>query len=339
MARHLILGGGGFIGRHVALALLRRNDVVVIANRSPMKEAPPDANGELLSFVQCDLATAEWDAILLDGDVVHHYACSTIPKTANDDPVGDLDVNVRGTLRLLEALRKRRGTRLVFPSSGGTVYGPLQHTPVSEDHPLNPITAYGASKVAIEKYLGFYRAMYGLDIRIARLSNPYGQGQDPRGKQGAASIFLHLALANQPIEVWGDGSVVRDYIHIADAVAGLLTVADAEPELLIDHPIFNIGSGRGVSITDILAFLEERLGRALHVTYLPGRQFDVTINVLDIRRARLVLDWFPRLEFRAGMDLMIRDYVAGLNYSTLLPVFDHSHFAAAKILASGTIWD
>src|ERR1700676_4700777 len=319
MARHLILGGSGFIGRHVALALLRLNDVVVVANRSLMKEAPPDANLELLSFVPCDLASADWDAILLDGDVVYHCACSTIPKTANDDPVGDLDVNVRGTLRLLEALRKRHGTRLVFLSSGGTVYGPLQHTPVSEDHPLNPITAYGASKVAIEKYLGFYRAMYGLDLRVARLSNPYGQGQDPRGKQGAASIFLHLALANQPIEVWGDGSVVRDYIHVADLVAGLLAVVDAAPERLTDHPIFNIGSGKGESVKDILAFLEERLGRALHVTYQPGRQFDVNINVLDIGRARKILDWFPRLDFRTGMDLMIRDHVAGSsNYSTLL---------------------
>ncbi|MHB8414575.1 MAG: NAD-dependent epimerase/dehydratase family protein [Acidiferrobacteraceae bacterium] len=318
MARHLILGGSGFIGRHVALALLRRNDAVVIASRSAMKENPPDANAELLSFIPCDLASADWDAILLDGDVVHHYACSTIPQTANDDPLSDLDVNVRGTLRLLEALRKRHGTRLVFPSSGGTIYGPLQHTPVSEDHPLNPITAYGASKVAIEKYLGFYRAMYGLDLRVARLSNPYGHGQDPRRKQGAASIFLHLALANQPIEVWGDGSVVRDYIHIADVVAGLLALASAEPERLIDHPIFNIGSGTGESITDILTLLEERLNRALHVTYMPGRQFDVKSNVLDIRRAHSVLGWSPRLGFRDGMELMIRDHVAGnVNYSTL----------------------
>ncbi len=291
---------------------------MVVADRSPLKEAPPDVNTALLSFVPCDLASADWDALLSDGDVVHHYACSTIPKTANDDAVGDLDVNVRGTVRLLEALRRRHGTRLVFPSSGGTVYGPLRNTPVSEDHPLNPITVYGVSKVAIEKYLGFYRAIHNIDLRIARLSNPYGVGQNPRGKQGAATTFLNLAMADEPIEVWGDGSVIRDYIHISDTVAGLLSVVDATPVPFTDHPIFNIGSGKGVSIRDILALLEERLGRALRVRYFPSRQFDVATNVLDIQRARLVLGWIPRLEFSAGMDLMIRDYLAGRsNYSTL----------------------
>ncbi len=303
----------------MALALLRRNDAVVIADRSPIKEAPPDVNAALLSFVRCDLASADWDSLLRDGDVVHHYACSTIPKTANDDPLGDLDVNVRGSVRLLEALRRRHGTRLVFPSSGGTVYGPLRHAPVPEDHPLDPITIYGVSKVAIEKYLGFYRGIHHLDLRIARLANPYGVGQDPRGKQGAATTFLNLAMADEAIEVWGDGSVVRDYIHIADTVAGLLAVVDAAPVPFSDHPIFNIGSGKGVSIREMLALLEDRLGRAIRVRYLPSREFDVATNVLDIERARLILGWSPRLEFSAGMDLMIRDYRAGRSvFSTLL---------------------
>lgn len=286
-----------------------------------MKEAPPDVNAERLSFVPSELASADWDALLHDGDTIYHFACSTIPKTANDEPLADLDVNVRGTVRLLDALRRREGIRLVFPSSGGTVYGPLQHTPVSEDHPLDPITIYGVSKVAIEKYLGFYRAMHGLDLRIGRLSNPYGVGQNPRGKQGAATTFLNLAMADHPIEVWGDGSVIRDYIHISDAVAGLLAIVDAPPAPASDHPVFNIGNGKGVSIKDILVFLEERLGRVLRVNYLPSRGFDVAFNVLDIRRAHVILNWSPLLEFTAGMDLMIRDYRAGdLNYSTLLSV-------------------
>jgi len=319
LERHLILGGTGFIGRHVALALLRRSNVVTIAARSPLTEVPPGVNAKLLSFVPCDLASADWGSILLDGDVVHHYACSTIPKTANDDPLGDLDVNVRGTLRFLEALRKRQGTRLLFSSSGGTVYGPARRTPIPEGHALDPITAYGASKVAIEKYLGFYRVMYGLDARIARLSNPYGAGQDPSGKQGAASIFLRLAMSGQPIQVWGDGTVVRDYIHVSDAVAGLLALADAAPGGLGTHPVFNLGTGKGVSVAQILAFLEERLGRSLHVSYFPERTFDVTVNILDIRLARRVLKWSPKLGFNAGMDLAIRDLAQGRSrYSTLL---------------------
>jgi UDP-glucose 4-epimerase len=290
----------------------------VIANRSALKEPFPDVGADLSSFVSCDLVSADWDALLQDGDAVHHYACSTIPKTANDEPLADLEVNVRGTVRLLDALRRRTGIRLVFPSSGGTVYGPLRQTPVSEEHPLDPITIYGVSKVAIEKYLGFYRTMHGLDVRIARLSNPYGVGQDPSRKQGAATIFVNRAMAGQPIEVWGDGSVVRDYIHISDAVAGLLAIVDAPAVSSSEHPVFNIGSGKGVSIREILALLQERLGRVLQVSYLPSRGFDVACNVLDIGRARSVLGWTPRLEFADGMDLTIGDYRAGrTSFSTL----------------------
>lgn len=291
----------------------------MIADRSPLKEPLPQAGPDQPAFVSCDLASAEWDALLRDGDVVHHYACSTIPKTANDEPLSDLDVNVRGTLRLLDALRRRSGIRLIFPSSGGTVYGPLRHTPVGEEHSLDPITIYGVSKVAIEKYLGFYRAMHGLDVRIARLSNPYGVGQDPSRKQGAATTFVMRALAGEPIEVWGDGSVIRDYIHISDAVAGLLAIADAPADSLGEHPVFNIGSGKGVSIAEILQKLEERVGGALRVTYSPSRGFDIPCNVLDIGRARSVLGWTPKLTFDAGMDLMIDDYRSGRScYSTLL---------------------
>lgn len=317
MARHLIIGGSGFIGRHVALALLRRGDTVVIASRSPLKETPPGTDPALLSFVQCDLRSANWGNIVLAGDVVHHYAYSTIPETANKNPLSDLEVNVSGTLRLLDALRNRRGTRLIFPSSGGTVYGRLRATPAPEDHPLDPITAYGVSKVAIEKYLGFYRAMYGLDLRVARLSNPYGAGQNIERKQGAVSVFLHLALAGRPIEVWGDGSVIRDYIHITDAAAGLLALADAPRERVDASPIFNIGSGKGVSVLHILDLLEERLGRTLEVRYSPNRPFDVPSNVLDIRRAGLVLGWTPKLSFHAGLDLAIRDHLEGnMNYAS-----------------------
>ncbi len=251
-ARHVVLGGCGFIGRHVALALLRRGERVVLAGRAPPTEAPPDIDPALVSFAPFDLGTADWGTLLRDGDVVHHYAWSTIPKTANENPLADLDVNLRGTLRLLEALRRRHGARLVFSSSGGTVYGPLHRTPVAEDHPLDPVTAYGVSKLAAEKYLGFFRAIHGLDCRIARISNPYGIGQDPRRKQGAASIFLQRALADEPIEVWGDGGVVRDYIHVADVADGLLALADAAPERLPPLPVFNIGSGEGVSITEML---------------------------------------------------------------------------------------
>ena len=264
-----------------------------------------------MSFAAFDLASADWLALLQDGDIVHHYAWSTVPKTANDNPVADLDVNLRGTLCLLEGLRRRQGARLIFASSGGTVYGRLRTTPVPEDHPLDPITAYGVTKVAAEKYLGFYRAIHGLDCRVARVSNPYGVGQDPRRKQGAASIFLQRALSGEPIEVWGDGEIVRDYIHVADVVSGLLAIADAPSNALPSPPTFNLGSGEGVSILRLLKLLEERLSRRLAVRFQPGRAFDVPVNVLDIGHAMRTLQWRPGLDIRTGIDLVLRDHAAG----------------------------
>lgn len=161
--------------------------------------------------------------------------------------------------------------------------------------------------------------MYDLDLRVARLSNPYGIGKNPVAKQGAVATFFDLAMRDQPIEIWGDGSVVRDYIHISDAVDGLLAVLNASLEEWTEQPVFNIGSsGAGTSLREILTVLEERVGRKLNVRYLPGRRFDVPINVLDIARAKSILNWAPKLEFGAGMDLMLKDYRAGQTiYSTL----------------------
>jgi UDP-glucose 4-epimerase len=317
--RHVVLGGSGFIGRHVALALLRRGDPVLIAGRTSPPLPAADRAG--LRFVPLDFAEADWGAVLQDGDVVHHYAWSTIPTTANDDPLSDLDINLRGTLRLLQAARARRGVRVLFSSSGGTVYGPAARRPIPESDDLQPMTAYGVSKVAAEKYLGFYRALHGLDTRIARLSNPYGIGQNIERRQGAISAFLRRMAAGQPIEIWGDGSVVRDFLHIDDAVRGLLALADASPEALPALPVFNLGSGTGLSLNELLGILRGLAGPDLAVERHPGRRFDVPWNVLDIALARRHLGWAPRIAVADGIAMVMRDGEAGRSEFSSLPSF------------------
>src|SRR5262249_33595625 len=156
------------------------------------------------------------------------------------------------SLALLEALRRRQGKRLIFASSGGTVYGKPRKIPIPEDHPLNPIAAYGVSKAAVEKYIGFYRASYGLDCRIVRMSNPFGDGQDPRGNLGGVTTFLVRAFKGEKLVVWGDGEIVRDYIHVSDATSGLIAVATASLDEFTETPIFNIGSGKGYSLNQII---------------------------------------------------------------------------------------
>jgi UDP-glucose 4-epimerase len=303
---HLILGGCGFIGRHVALKLARLGHRVVLADRVvPPCEFPGDVR-ERITWTPFDLAATALESLVEGATTIHHFAWSTIPATANADPPGDLSANVLPTVALLDAIKNSTNRpRLVFISSGGTVYGKLRHVPVREDHPLAPLTAYGASKATVELYLGHYRALYGLDCRVARLANPYGAGQDLARGQGAATTFLHQALTGRTIDIWGDGEVVRDYIHISDAAAGLVAVASA-PQT--DGPwIFNIASGQGVSLNGIVAELEARLGRTLDVRHESGRPFDVPISVLDVTLARIVLGWSPRLSFQEGLARTLRD--------------------------------
>jgi UDP-glucose 4-epimerase len=312
---HLILGGGGFIGRHVALLLARMGHRVTIAARAPPNFSFPSAMVDRIAFETVDLATADWDGLVAGVHVVHHYAWSSIPASANANPAGDLLVNVGATLGLLDALKRRGEGRVVFASSGGTVYGKLGNIPVSEDDPLAPITAYGAGKATAELYLKLYRAMHGLDCRIARIANPYGAGQNLHRGLGAVTTFLHHALTGRRIVIWGDGETVRDYVHISDVALCLVTLA-CEPRMNADF-VFNVGSGRGVSLNEIVAELAVHLGRHLEVVRTETRAFDVPVSVLAIDRARRVLGWSPRLSFSQGITRTLADLESGSPFSTV----------------------
>jgi UDP-glucose 4-epimerase len=306
MRRHLILGGAGFIGCALASHLVEAGHAVVIADRRSPARAWLERLGNRASYAEFDLGAVDWD-MLVDGvDVVHHLAWSSIPSIADADPARDLAENVLPTVGLLEALRRRGAAapRLVFASSGGTVYGPVRRSPTPEDHLLAPITAYGVSKVAVELYLSQYRAAYGLDCRVARLANPYGSGQDHSRGQGAVTAFVHRACAGLPIEIWGDGGVVRDYIEISDAAAGLAALATAE--LRPGQPrTYNIASGSGLSLNGVIHEIESLLGRPLVVKRTAGRPFDVPVNVLDISSAGKHLGWQPVLSFKDGLKKMM----------------------------------
>jgi UDP-glucose 4-epimerase len=312
---HLILGGCGFIGRHVAVLLAREGHHVILADRTPPAFNFPGDVTPRISWKPFELASGDWDVLVENAAVIHHYIWTSLPASANGDPAGDLNTNVVATVALLEALRRRGNGRVVFASSGGTVYGKLQQIPVPEEHPLAPITAYGAGKATAELYLGLYRSLYKLDCRIARIANPYGAGQNLSRGQGAATTFLHKALTRQPITLWGDGEVIRDYIHITDVASAMVALALAPRNN--DAFTFNIGNGRGVSLNDIIVELQLQLNTTLEVRREPGRPFDVPVSVLDISRARDILGWSPRLSFREGMARTMRDLARQAGVSDL----------------------
>jgi UDP-glucose 4-epimerase len=313
-SHHLILGGSGFIGRHVAVLLARSGYRVTIASRHPVAYAMPKEIQHLVRWEAVEVSSADWDTLVVDADVVHHYAWSSIPASANANPRGDLLTNVGATIDLLDALRRRGGGRVVFSSSGGTVYGKLYETPVKETHAVAPINAYGASKATAEVYLGLYRAMHGLDCRIARVANAYGVGQDLSRGLGAVTTFLHHALSGRQIVIWGSGDVIRDYIHISDVAKCLVKLAVSPKQ---DDFVFNVGSGVGVSLNDVIFELEVRLERTLDVVRTGTRAFDVPVSILDIKKAQTQLGWTPILSFSEGIRRTLDDVNIQASFSNL----------------------
>jgi len=207
-----------------------------------------------------------------------------------------------GTIQLLHECVKEKVQKVVFISSGGTVYGVPKTDLISEDHENNPICSYGITKLTIEKYLHLFQRIHGLEYVVARLSNPYGELQNPNAKQGAIGVFLGHIARNQAIAIWGDGEVVRDYLYITDAVKALLCAAKYEPEDENSPRVFNIGSGEGHSLNQIVATIKEVVGE-VSVNYSESRSVDVPVNVLDISRARKYLQWKPEVPLTSGVEM------------------------------------
>jgi UDP-glucose 4-epimerase len=308
MTRHLVVGGCGFIGRHLTRTLAECGQDVTVVDTFPFPADHPSVKMMLRDVAR--MPDSGFDEIIGDADVVHHYAWTTVPALANVDPMADLHDNLRITLGLLEGLKRRGGGRIVFSSSGGTVYGRLGTVPVPEDHLLEPITAYGVSKVAAEKYMQLYRRLHGIDARVLRISNPYGAGQNPARQQGVVTTFVHRALARQTIEIWGDGEIVRDFIHIADLVPALIAAAGTACGPTDQMPVINVGSGSGYSLNDVLRVIENVLRAPVAVKRKPSRPFDVLVSVLDISKAARDLGWHPQIDLQAGIARVIADLKA-----------------------------
>ena len=292
----LVLGGGGFIGSHVVDQLLMAGHLVRIFERPRVpcyREFPPGS----VEWIEGDFQNAAVVRDTLQGvDTLIHLVSTTLPKSSNDDPVFDVQSNIISTLRLFEFAVEARVRRIVFISSGGTVYGPPSILPIPENHPTDPRVSYGIVKLAIEKYLALFHAQHGIDYVVLRVANPFGERQRVDLAQGAVAVFVDRALRQMPIEIWGDGSVVRDYIHVEDVARAFVCA--------VDHTgppgVFNIGSGTGHSLNELLAQLEAMLGRKVERRYLPSRGIDVPSNVLDVSRAREHLGWAPQISLETG---------------------------------------
>ena len=296
--RCAVLGAGGFIGTNLCRALVGRvHSLRAFGRRQSFPEALRGCD-----WMPGDFADPTCTAAAVAGcDVVFHLVNATTPASANVDKVADLNANVVSTLHLLDACRSSGVRRVVFVSSGGTIYGVPEQVPTPETSPTNPITAYGISKLTIEKYLALYEYLYGLEYRVLRVGNPFGPFQTALKNQGVIAAFVRRALSGKPIEIWGDGSVTRDYVYIDDVIEALILAATHDGS----GRIFNIGSGEGRSLNDIAASISKLLEAVIPVDHRPGRPVDVPVSILDTTLATTYLDWRPRTVFEEGLSTTI----------------------------------
>lgn len=279
----ILLGAAGFIGTNLALELFKNEgDIITLVDKKKeyFIEAFNDKK-ERIKIVESDLdERTDYNSLLKEQDIVYHLVSTVIPSTSNQKVAMELSSNITMTTMMLEASVRANVKKVMFISSGGTVYGKEGGCPLKEETPTNPITSYGIQKLSIEKILYLYNYMYGLDYRVVRLANPYGPYQRPNGMLGAVTTFIYKALKGETISVYGDGSVIRDFIYIDDAVKAIIKIANG----VSSYKVFNVGSGLGVSINEVLKEIEKSLGIYLHVEYKEGRAVDVPVNFLDISR-------------------------------------------------------
>ena len=278
----VIFGAAGFIGTNLSIKLAENKSdrITLVDKRMDYFSNIKKFNLSNVEIKEASLDENEDFSILEGHDVVYHLVSTNVPTTSNQYISQDIQANVLFSSNLFDACVKRGVKKIVFISSGGTVYGKEAVCPLSESTPTNPISSYGVQKITIEKLLYLYNYINGLDYRIIRLANPYGPYQRPNGELGAVTTFIYKALKGDELQVYGDGSVVRDFIYIDDAVRAIINIVNGENK----HHTFNLGCGFGTSIKQVLDAIESSLGLNMNIVYKEARAVDVPVNYLNIRR-------------------------------------------------------
>lgn len=293
-----ILAGAGFIGTNLALYLSKdeQNNITVVDE----KEDYFHDDLSISNIDKCVMSfneNTDFNEVLKGKDIVYHLISTNNPTSSNNNIGREIIDNIAITINILEACVKQNIKKIIFLSSGGTVYGnPLEY-PIKEDTVENPITTYGIQKLTIEKLLYLYNYVHKLNYSIIRLSNPYGPYQRPNGKLGVITTFVYKALKGEKLVVYGDGSVVRDYIFISDAVEGIVRIASSCTE----EKIFNLGSGIGTSVNNIISTIRKILNNNIEVEYIEKRAVDVPVNYLDMSKYKKEIEQLDLVSLEDGI--------------------------------------
>ena len=300
----LVTGGAGFIGSHVVdLYIERGHEVVVVDDLSTGTSSNLNPSA---TFYEMDIRDPELAGVFKREmpDVVNHHAAQMDVRRSVDDPIFDADINILGSLRLLEHSRQAGVRQFIYISSGGAVYGEPEYLPCDETHPINPICQYGASKHAVEHYLFMYRVMYRIEFTVLRYANVYGPRQNPRGEAGVVAIFTGQMLDGQKVVINGDGDQTRDFVYVADCARANLLALNAES---VDG-VFNLGSGQGTSVNEIFTELQSITSYLLPPIHGPGKLGETRRIYLDANKAGRELGWRPTVDLKEGLERTVAHY-------------------------------
>jgi len=292
----LVTGGAGFIGSHVVDGLIALGHQVVVVDN--LSTGYPENLNPGARFYQLDIRSRELLRVFERErpDIVNHHGAQMSVRVSMQDPLLDAQVNVLGSLNVIEACKAYGVSKLIYISTGGAVYGEPQYLPCDEAHPVNPLCQYGATKHMAEHYLFIYRKLYGLNYTVLRYPNVYGPRQDPFGEAGVVAIFTQQMLGGQPVIINGSGAQERDFVYISDVVrANLLALRSGDGEII------NIGWGKGTSVNRIFQTLKAITSYAINPVYAPAIPGEVFKICLDPSKAKQLLDWQPCVTLKAGL--------------------------------------
>lgn len=308
--RTLITGGAGFIGSHVAQAFVAAGDqVTVLDNLSTGKreQVPREAD-----FHNLDITSADAARLVRDGrfDVICHLAAQIDVRKSVADPAADAQLNIGGSLNLLEAVRASGNgtaprTRFVFSSTGGAVYGDLVAPPTAESAPKDPQSPYGTAKLSVEYYMGYFARVHGLDTVALRYSNVYGPRQDPHGEAGVVAIFCDRLIDGTTLTIFGDGKQTRDYVYAGDVARAnvLASSATLPPVSALDSRAFNIGTSVETDVVQLAGALKKLSGSSSAVQHAPARPGEQLRSAVANDKAGRMLGWRPSVALEDGLRL------------------------------------
>ena len=297
MKNILVIGGAGYIGSHLVPMLIASGRQVTVLGRTI------SSNINLIDgvkYISGDFGNLELIQQLLEvHQEVIHLAFASVPNTSFENPLEDLFENLPPTLQLF-SVAAAKSVKLIFVSSGGTIYGEAEELPISELHTKKPISPYGVTKLTLEMYAYFYGATHNLKYIIIRPSNVYGIGQRPFLGQGFISTAIASAIKGIPVNIYGEYGTIRDYLYISDLVSGILSV------LNYGHlnEVYNIDSGSGLSNYEVLNNISSILGKGVNeiqIKHLKSRPFDVKVNVLNTNKLTEHTGWSPKIVFSEGL--------------------------------------